>query len=402
MKKIIFLFYFQLIIYNSTYSQSNIENLVPNSGFENYTSCPTNFSQIEKAIPWNSLQVYSSDYINTCALLDSNNSWGYIISFNNLSCRNSNGCANIILRSYGPDCCREYIQVKLVKKLIIGKKYLIKFYTKLQSNYAVDGIGLFLSDTELNQNSIGSIINLPAQISNPNGNILIDKLNWMLISGIYISNGNEEFIIIGNFLSINQTLTFILPHNPYPTPGNAHYLIDDISIFDCEDFKPKLGRDTILCVGQQLLLKANVPKEADSVSYTWQDGSKDSTFLVTKPGTYWVSAYIEDYKITVTDSIRVNYEDCNTPQLWIPNSFTPNEDGLNDKFEYGNADNYEIKTTIYNRWGQLIFEGENANYWDGSYKNKLVPLGVYTYRIEATDKATKEKKVFNGKVTVVK
>jgi gliding motility-associated-like protein len=124
--------------------------------------------------------------------------------------------------------------------------------------------------------------------------------------------------------------------------------------------------------------------------------------LVTQPGIYWVSAYIEDYKITVTDSIRVNYEDCTPPPIWIPNSFTPNGDGLNDKFEYGNADNYEIKTTIYNRWGQLIFESENMDFWDGKYKNKSVPLGVYTYRIEATDKEKKEKKVYNGRVTVIK
>jgi len=57
---------------------------------------------------------------------------------------------------------------------------------------------------------------------------------------------------------------------------------------------------------------------------------------------------------------------------------------------------------IYNRWGQQIFESHNINKgWDGKYKGKLVELGVYTYRIEATIKATKERKIFNGKVTMV-
>ncbi len=402
MKKIFFLFYIQLLYNNLIFSQSNIENLVPNCGFENYTSCPTDLTQIEKAFPWNSLQFYSSDFIHTCSLSDPNNTLGFIINYNNLSCKNSNGCANIILRSSDSDCYREYIQTKLNKKLTYGKQYLIKFYTKLANYHAVDGIGLFLSNIELNQNLLGSTIVLNAQITNQIGNILKDKQKWYRISGIYTSNGNEEFIIIGNFLPVGQTLSYTVPGHPLPEVGNAHYLIDDVSVYVCDDFKPKLGRDTTLCTGQQLLLKANVPKEADSVNYTWQDGSKDSVFLVTQPGTYWVSAYIEDYKITLTDTINVNYEDCNKP-IWIPNSFTPNGDGLNDIFlpvTEAELENYTM--LIYNRWGQQIFESHNINKgWDGKYKGKLVELGVYTYRIEATIKATKERKIFNGKVTMV-
>jgi gliding motility-associated-like protein len=160
-----------------------------------------------------------------------------------------------------------------------------------------------------------------------------------------------------------------------------------------------------LCIGQQLLLKANVPKVADSVNYTWQDGSKDSIYLVSQPGTYWVSTYIEDYKITVTDTIRVNYTDCTPPKypLWIPNSFTPNGDGLNDIFKpktLAELENYTM--LIFNRWGQLIFESNDLKKgWDGKYKGKLLEFGVYTYRIEATEKDTTEKKVFSGRVTLV-
>jgi gliding motility-associated-like protein len=239
--------------------------------------------------------------------------------------------------------------------------------------------------------------NLPfiPQIQNGNG-IIKDTMNWVKVSGSFIASGDEKFLVIGNFYS-NQFTNFLLVGGS----SNPRYFVDDVSVCDCDDFKPKLGKDTTLCVGQQLLLKANVPKEADSVIYTWQDGSKDSTYLVTQPGTYWVSAYIEDYKITVTDSIRVNYTECNTPQLWIPNSFTPNGDGLNDKFEYGNAENYEIKTTIYNRWGQLIFESENTDFWDGKYKGKTVTFGTYIYHIEAIRKDTMEKKIHCGRITVL-
>jgi len=58
---------------------------------------------------------------------------------------------------------------------------------------------------------------------------------------------------------------------------------------------------------------------------------------------------------------------------------------------------------IFNRWGQLIFESKDINRgWDGKYKGKMVEFGVYTYKIETTDKLTKEKKLYSGRVTVVR
>ena len=113
-------------------------------------------------------------------------------------------------------------------------------------------------------------------------------------------------------------------------------------------------------------------------------------------------AYIAEYDITTSDTIVISYSDCNIPKLFIPNSFTPNGDGLNDKFEYGNAAFFDIKTYIYNRWGQLIYEGENTDYWDGSYKDKLVQMDDYNYSIEATYKTNNEVVKYSGKVTVVK
>ena len=145
-------------------------------------------------------------------------------------------------------------------------------------------------------------------------------------------------------------------------------------------------------------LNASLP----NATYTWQDSSHAATYEVKQSGTYWVKAYIAEYDITTSDTIMISYSDCNITEFYIPNSFSPNGDGINDKFEYGNASFFDIKTYIYNRWGQLIYEGENTDYWDGSYKGKPVQMDVYNYRIEATDKASKERKMYNGRVTVVK
>ena len=396
-RKLILLILFSLA-YNvqAQYILSN--NLVPNPSFENYSNCPYNQGEIYFAIGWFNGCGWNPDYFNSCnsdtmTCSTPKNGFTYQLP------KSGNAYSGIHTYSYTPDF-REYIAVKLKNSLKKNSRYCIKFYTSFAAtSHSVDLIGAYFSLDSIACVNTNNLFNKAPQICNSYGNILIDTLNWMKISGNFISTGGEKYLYIGDFYPDSQNT--IIPFNLSYTYTISYYFIDDVSVCDCEDFKPKLGKDTTLCAGQQILLKANVPKEADSVIYTWQDGSKDSTYLVTQPGIYWVSAYIEDYKITVTDTITVNYEECNTPQLWIPNSFTPNGDGLNDKFEYGNAENYEIKTTIYNRWGQLIFEGENANFWDGKYKGKIVTLGIYTYRIEATDKTNREKKIHCGRITVV-
>jgi gliding motility-associated-like protein len=393
MKKIIFVIILSLFLKNGV-AQTN--NLVPNGDFEYYTGCPFMMGQIDSAYPWTQPNILgsSSDYLNTC------NNFIYPTFFIDYPPRSGNGFAGILPSDfYVYIDYREYISNHLTTPLMHNKKYCAKFFVIRwkTNNILIDAFGLLFTNNFVVQSSLMVPLLYTAQVKNQRGNILASATNWMKISGSFIAQGGEQYITIGNFEQQDSVTRVYL--GTFPT--SCSYNIDDVSVCDCEDFKPKLGRDTTLCAGQQLLLKANVPKEADSVVYTWQDGSKDSTFLVTKPGTYWVSAYIEDYKITVTDSIRVNYTECNTPQLWIPNSFTPNGDGLNDKFEYGNAENYEIKTTIYNRWGQLIFESENTDFWDGKYKGKTVTFGTYIYHIEAIRKDTMEKKIHCGRITVL-
>jgi len=91
-----------------------------------------------------------------------------------------------------------------------------------------------------------------------------------------------------------------------------------------------------------------------------------------------------------------------TAQIYIPNAFSPNGDGLNDKLlVYG----YTIQTmrfVVFNQWGEKIFESTNqASGWNGSYKGKLQPSGVYMYVCQLTfrDGSTEVKK---GSVNLVR
>ncbi|WP_316746765.1 putative Ig domain-containing protein [Pedobacter gandavensis] len=71
-------------------------------------------------------------------------------------------------------------------------------------------------------------------------------------------------------------------------------------------------------------------------------------------------------------------------QIFIPNTFTPNNDGKNDVlYVYGNTIS-KMRFRLYNQWGQFLFESTNVqNGWDGTYKGQVQPNGVYVYQFEA-------------------
>lgn len=74
---------------------------------------------------------------------------------------------------------------------------------------------------------------------------------------------------------------------------------------------------------------------------------------------------------------------CNYDAFYIPNSFSPNDDGINDLFAYwiNGVDDFEIK--IYNRWGSVIFASTNTNeYWDGTFNGLECPVDVYKWHIQ--------------------
>ena len=83
--------------------------------------------------------------------------------------------------------------------------------------------------------------------------------------------------------------------------------------------------------------------------------------------------------------MTVYYQNCST--IFIPNVFSPNNDGVNDIFKVRATNLSSFNFQIFNRWGQLLFETNNNNEgWDGKYLNKDVSPGVYVWLINAKDK----------------
>lgn len=112
------------------------------------------------------------------------------------------------------------------------------------------------------------------------------------------------------------------------------------------------------------------------------------------------------YGCAASDTVSVKLE-CAENFVFIPNSFTPNNDGKNDVFYIMGKGIGIIKSLIiFNRWGEPVFERRNfniddrANGWDGKQKGILVPTGAYVYFAEMQCDSG-EPIIKKGTVTVV-
>lgn len=104
---------------------------------------------------------------------------------------------------------------------------------------------------------------------------------------------------------------------------------------------------------------------------------------------------------TVVKFIEVN-EDLS---VYIPNTFTPNGDGVNDMFMVKGTgmkiDNFSMD--IFDRWGTLLYSTkEITKGWDGSAKGAQLPVGAYVYKIKVVGENSQGKKEYVGHVTLMK
>lgn len=92
--------------------------------------------------------------------------------------------------------------------------------------------------------------------------------------------------------------------------------------------------------------------------------------------------------------------------FYIPNSFTPDQDQFNQIFKpvfTTGYDQYAYKLSIFDRWGELVFESKDVNVgWDGTYGGKIVQDGVYIWKVEYVEKNSADKKTIQGHVTLLR
>lgn len=156
----------------------------------------------------------------------------------------------------------------------------------------------------------------------------------------------------------------------------------DITITVLKSPSANAGKDKKLFFGQSVSLEGSIT--GDDVTYSWSptDYLDDPTKLnpiATPPGDITYALTARSRCNVTTDEVFIKVY----PKIEIPNTFTPNGDEKNDKWNIPALEafpTHEVK--IINRNGQTVFN-HKGNYvpWDGKLNNKDVPVGTYYYTI---------------------
>ncbi|MGB0423153.1 MAG: gliding motility-associated C-terminal domain-containing protein, partial [Flavobacteriales bacterium] len=118
----------------------------------------------------------------------------------------------------------------------------------------------------------------------------------------------------------------------------------------------------------------------------------------------WYEVDVENVCGQEHRGFEVLFEDC-ACDVYLPNSFSPNQDGINDVFSIHTAcELQDVKWVIFNRWGEKVFESNSQeSVWLGNKNQKehFVPDGVYFYTLEYSTPKQDRVKV-QGHVTVLR
>jgi gliding motility-associated-like protein len=251
---------------------------------------------------------------------------------------------------------------------------------------------------------------LPAPVINPPGTICLGGKVPLLVSNASLPaiptqynwdaspdlNTTKGASVIAKPSGLNTTYSVLAQD------ANNCKKKTSVNVVAVNKITPQISDSVHICKGEHVKLTAG-----GGTSYHWKNiEAPDTSSIKVSP------VVTTQYEVIISnglcvDSARVSVYVKNPipSKVFIPNAFTPNEDGLNDKFlVYASGLVTNFKGALFNRWGEIIFEWSDIKVgWDGYYKGSLVQLDVYVYKINVTmECATKEGESHIGTVTIVK
>lgn len=170
----------------------------------------------------------------------------------------------------------------------------------------------------------------------------------------------------------------------------------DVGLMDPDSIIVNAGTDSLVDLGETLILDGEVEEEnGRDYELEWTFDSEGSTVscsncpdpeVLPAGNTFFTFTAIDEFGCTFSDRVLIEV-DLNYP-IYIPNTFSPNEDGFNDKFTAfgGIAIDFIARIRIFDRWGNLVFSERNFPHsdatsygWDGTFNGQMAEVGVYTY-----------------------
>ena len=165
---------------------------------------------------------------------------------------------------------------------------------------------------------------------------------------------------------------------------------DSVRVIMYDNPISELEDEIIVCFDDMDSRLSLDPGSYDLYTYEWIYGSSSQVISTSQVASADQKGV---YTVTLTnlancstrDSIYVK-EDC-PAHVWLPNSFTPNDNTVNDVWKIVGRGIETVEVVVYNRWGELVWMGNAMNdFWDGTHyvTNQDVQQDVYVYRLKYT------------------
>lgn len=226
--------------------------------------------------------------------------------------------------------------------------------------------------------SPASSLDMPLS-SNPIANPIVSTEYSVLITTSIVVNGQPCQYLLTAFVRVD--VLSVVPVSAFADPG-------------------------VILKGENSTLIYTGSPGANVAWYPFNSTSPATGYTVTAtppaPQIYTVVATLGACVQEVTVFVDVYSFSCLGTDLFIPNTFTPNGDGANDKLFVRGLKVEDFHFAVYNRWGEKVFETNDRSVgWDGVYKGKAADAGVFGWYLEAKCPGGEET-FLKGNVTLIR
>lgn len=301
----------------------------------------------------------------------------------------------------------------------------ISIGTSQAGNYVVELLSVFDSSNPSCNQTIDSYVTINV---NPIPEIIVSES----VSGCSILNGNIEISTTTpaaycNWQISNGMSGFDCNEISFEIENPGCYDLN-ISTQDINGCASSLFLPDYICVYPNPIASFNtldnnlhsystnavfVNQSEGASSYWWDFGDGENSTEV-NPEHHFVDDIGGKYRITLVAMNEFNCVDTAYDFItisedlifYVPNAFTPDGDNFNQEFKpvfSSGYDPYDYLLSIYNRWGELIFESKDVEFgWDGKYNFDLSQDGVYTWKIEVGSRSNGKMNRYVGHFTLLK
>ncbi len=277
----------------------------------------------------------------------------------------------------------------------------------------MDSISVLVSVLDTNANwvsndtiiCIGDTIQLKALSQSITSNLNIPTYKWSPAESLSTPNNNATLA--------------------YPTVTTVYTVVITANVCDIRPYTVQVTVEPLPAIvtlpgsatvvhGSSIQLLATAPNVIVS-DFAWAPAATlscdtcDNPIATPVTGTtiYTVTA-ISNFGCIAKDTLSI-HTFCDNSQIWLPNTFTPNGDGINDRFYISGKGISNISMfRVFNRWGQLIYEKANittndpSSGWDGTYKGYVLPPDVFYYQVIGQCELGGEPFSYSGDISIVR